>query len=101
MPRKGHSNEEMSVPCARVKPRLGRRDLPTAGIQRADDLSLEGAVRRYEPARNCASSGRYVTGTPKLEHLVADLTLDRHILQEIYENRSKASRALHAGGMGR
>jgi len=35
-----------------------------------------------------------------LKRVVADLTLDRHILQEIVRKSCEASRALHAGANG-
>jgi putative transposase len=36
----------------------------------------------------------------KLKWLVADLSLDRHILQEIFAKSSKASHASRVGGVG-
>ena len=100
MPRKGRSNEEIvhalhqldgGEKVAEVCRRLGvseqtfyRWKKQFAGVGLSE-------VRELRSLRHENS---------KLKQLVADLTLDRHILQEIVRKSSEASGTLHPGGLG-
>jgi len=99
MPRKGRSNEEIAhalhqveggEKVTEVRRRLGaseqtfyrwKKQFTGLGLQELRELrSL-----RHENS--------------KLKQVVADLTLDRHILQEIVRKSSEASRTLQSGGV--
>jgi putative transposase len=100
MPRKGRSNEEIVHALGQVDAgekvtevcrRLGvseqtfyrwKKQFAGLGVQELPEL------------RSLRDENR------KLKQVVADLTLDRHPLQEIVRKSSEASRTLHPGGMG-
>ncbi len=97
MPGKRRSNEEIvhALPKSRRLPRRrsgpspqeGRGGLPPAGRQRADVLPLEEKVRRTAGVQEVRELRSQRHENAKLKQLVADLTLDRHILQEIVRKK--------------
>jgi hypothetical protein len=60
----------------------GPRSLSAVGAERADLLCLEAGVRW---GGRCRSQG--AEENRKLKQLVADLTLDKHILQEVLSKK--------------
>jgi len=97
MPQKGHSEERRScMHCDRWKRAKGQRSLPRDGGRAAGVLQLEAALRRLglnelRELRQLREENR------KLKTLVAGLTLDRHILQEVLSKRPEARGAAGVG----
>ncbi len=90
MPRKGQSDKKIVFALRQVESgkQIGRY-LPRDGGFAADLLHMEEAVRgrgvsELDELRQLREENR------KLKTLVADLTLDKHILQEVLSKRSKA-----------
>ena len=87
MPKKGHSEEQISRAFATGGEwRRGERDLPRVWYQRGDLLHLQkkysgmGLSELRELRQLREENG-------KLKRLVADLSFDRHILQEIVQKK--------------
>ena len=87
MAKKGHTDEQIlrALRQAEGGTHCGRITANTRH-QRRHLLHLEEEVRgaRLERVARAPSAAR---GKPKLKHLVADLSLDRHILQEIVQKK--------------
>ena len=83
MPRKGRSNEEIIHALHQVEG--GEKVSEVCRRLGVSEQRFTGG-RNSSPASgcpNCASSDRSATENSKLKQVLADLTLDRHILQEI------------------
>src|SRR5215831_1400458 len=100
MPRKGRSNKEIVHALGQVEAgekvtevcrRLG---VSEQTFYRWKKQFAGLGVHELRELRSLRDQNR------KLKQVVADLTLDRHILQEIVRKSSEASRTLHAGGVG-
>ena len=66
--------------------RKGERDLSGVRNQRRNFLYLGRSTLDWGSA-SCANCGRLREENGKLKRLVADLSLDRHILQEIVQKK--------------
>jgi putative transposase len=64
--KKGHTEEQILGPC------------PGGGSSRVADICREHGI---------SEATFYIWKKKKLKHLVADLSLDRHILQEIVQKK--------------
>ena len=88
MPRKGHSEEQIIRALRQAEGgQEGRRCLPRNGGIAAGILQLEAAVcglglSELRELRQLREENR------KLKTLVADLTLDKHILQEVLSKKA-------------
>lgn len=100
MPRKGRSNEEIVHALQQVEAgekvteicrRLG---VSEQTFYRWKKQFAGLGVQELRELRSLRDENR------KLKQVVADLTLDRHILQEIVRKSCEASRTLHPGGVG-
>ena len=88
MPRKGHTEEKiLCAPCGKPKGARSQRYLPRDGCIGAGFLQLEAALRRSGFER-AAGTAAVREENRKLKTLVADLTLDKHILQEVLSKKA-------------
>ena len=98
MPRKGRSNEEIVHALhkvdggEKVAEVCRRQGVSEQTFYRWKKQFAVLGVQELRELRSLRDENR------KLKQVVADLTLDRHILQEIVRKSSEASRTLHAGG---
>ena len=88
MPRKGRSNEEIVHALHQVEggekvTEVCRR----LGVSEQTFYRWKKQFAGLGLSRSCVSCGRCATKISKLKQVVADLTLDRHILQEIVRKK--------------